>query len=170
MRETGILRIRASVAAAEFQRHIVDGVRVGVTEQRGDPLAQTLVGGELESKVFREAVGKIVVHVALQGRYAIKWAARLCRGRTGDRLVRIPGVLQVPAQISDSDKLQDHLPGNDLLLDSSVELLSVGRAEVRSDRIAYPVGRGGNDNRLQRRKALAHGWTYGDVSGLGLEG
>src|ERR1700678_2736786 len=102
MRETGILRIRASVAAAEFQRHIVDGVRVGVTEQRGDPLAQTLVGGELEGKVLREAVGKIVVHVALQRRYGIQWAARLGSGRAGDRLVGVPGVLQVPAEVSGS--------------------------------------------------------------------
>src|ERR1700722_5941770 len=170
MRETGILRIRASVAAPEFQRHIVDGVRVGVTEQRGDPLAQTLVGGELEGKVFREAVGKIVVHVALQGRYAVKWAARLRSSRTGDRLIGIPGVLQMPAEVSDPDELQDHLPGNDLLLDSSVELLSVGRTEVRSHGIAHSVRRGGNNDRLQSRKALAYRRTYGDITGLRLEG
>ena len=56
MRETRILRIRPSIAAAEFQRHIVDGMRIGITEQRADPLAQTLIGGELEGKIFRKAV------------------------------------------------------------------------------------------------------------------
>ena len=39
MREAGILGIWPGIAATEFQRYIVDSMRVGVAKQRTDSLA-----------------------------------------------------------------------------------------------------------------------------------
>ena len=72
MREAGVLRIGAGIAAAEFQRHIIDGMRVGVTKQRADSLAESFVGGELEGKILRKAIRYVVVDIALSWIYGRK--------------------------------------------------------------------------------------------------
>ena len=61
MREAGVLGIRAGIAASEFEWYIIDGMRVGVTEQRADSLTESFVGGELERKIFRKAIRYVVV-------------------------------------------------------------------------------------------------------------
>ena len=75
MREAGILGIRAGIAASEFQWYIVDGMRVGVAKQRAYSLAESFVGGELEGKIFREAIRYVVVDVALSWIYGRKAGA-----------------------------------------------------------------------------------------------
>src|ERR1700729_2635210 len=95
VRESWILWVRPSISAAEFQRHIVDGMRVGVTEQGAYPLTQTLISSELKGEVFRKAIRYVVVDVTLRGIHREKRATGNGGGGPGDRLVGVPGVLQV---------------------------------------------------------------------------
>jgi hypothetical protein len=93
------------ITAAELQWHIVDGVRKRVTEESRQTAAERFVRGELEAEIFPEAIRHIVVDITLLRGYAVEGTPALGRGGPGDRLVRVPLVLQVTGQVADSSEL-----------------------------------------------------------------
>ena len=58
-----ILRLGSGGAAAKFERHIVDGVGPGVSEDGAQPVAEPFIDGQLECVILAQPIGGEVIGV-----------------------------------------------------------------------------------------------------------
>src|SRR4051794_7647420 len=120
-----ILRLRTSRASAELEHHVIDRVGPGVSNQRTDSLAESLVNGKLSGVVAAEAVRCKVAHAGEIRCHRVVWTPCIQRCRSGYRLISVPGVIKASSKISDRCCPNHQRPGRDLVLECQIELLRV---------------------------------------------
>ena len=118
----GILRLWTYGATSEFERHIVDGVRPGVSQNSAQTVAESFVCSQLERVVFAQSISSEIGGIAQEGINRIKRPTCIERLRVPEQADWRYRIVEVTAEISDGGHFDHQRPGRDLLLDGEIEL------------------------------------------------